>query len=183
VKATVALIVWKCAEHCADCKKWGGKLTKLRSQIATQLQALANYLRPAEMQELLRKGDSCSLRKLAAISKERGNAARAQLATTAGELLADCQALEYDPHPGHTSKQHVPRIDSAMTEIGAIGSALIGISSCCSHHNDIQRHAGTHKTPVEIMCVQCERETFDIGLRLIFKGYFRKSGTRHRALR
>jgi hypothetical protein len=48
-------------------------------------------------------------------------------ATTAGELLPDCQALEYDPHPGHTSKQHIPRIDSATTEIGAIGSALVGI--------------------------------------------------------
>ena len=97
-KATVVLIVCKCAEHCTECVAWGGKLTRLQAQIATQLQALADYLRPLEMQELLRKGDCCGLQKFAAISDKcadvyanGANAARAQVATTARGLLADCQ--------------------------------------------------------------------------------------------
>jgi len=109
--------------------KWGGKLTTLTLSLATKLEALAIYVRPAKMQELLQKGDS--YRKFPAMSDKRpelyqtaAKRARMEATKTTSDMLAECQHLEYDPDPDHKSQKHVHRIRSAVENIGSTLAAL-----------------------------------------------------------
>ena len=74
-------------------------MTRLQSDLAKLLEALATYVRPPEMQELLLKGDRYSTQILGAIADKSAihwldkgaGAANAQAASTARGLLVDCQ--------------------------------------------------------------------------------------------
>jgi hypothetical protein len=69
-----------------------------KAQITAQFEALATYLRPPEMQELLLKGDRYSMQKFGVFADKSpipyangADAARTQAANTARGLLVDCQ--------------------------------------------------------------------------------------------
>jgi len=116
-------------EHAQECVKWGGKITALRLQLAKNLEDLAAYLRSAEMQRLLQKGDSYS--KVPALSDKRPElyelgaaGARSWAVKSASDMLVDIENLEYAADPTYTNNTHDMRIKNA---IGNIGSSLLAV--------------------------------------------------------